>query len=72
MNSGDPDQSRAKLDIEKMPGFQFTYDCGDEPEEEDDEVRNSDDDDDDEQDDILIVEGEDEETYDEASSPEFR
>ena len=63
-----------KLAVQKMPqGFNFAYDCGDEPDEEDDEMRDSDDEDeDDEQDDILIVdgEGEEEETYEE-SSPEF-
>ena len=69
------DAPRLKLDVQKMPagGFNFAYDCGDEPEEEDDEMRNSDDEDeDDEQDDILIVdgEGEEDEIYEE-SSPEF-
>ena len=67
------DAPRLKLDVQRMGqgGFNFAYDCGDEPEEEDDEMRNSDDEDD-EQDDILIVdgEGEEEEMYEE-SSPEF-
>ena len=43
------DTEEMKFDIPRMVnGFQFAYDCGDEPEEEDDEMRNSDDEDDDE------------------------